>query len=917
MIEDIFDVNNVQLVEKTNHPVAWHSLPEEIVYKKLQSSISGIAREEVEERQREFGLNTLPERKPPTLLEVVFHQLKSPLIYILLIAGIIAIASGDLKDAIFILAVILLNTLIGTVQEYKAEQSAHTLQRLLRVQARIRRSGQQTVIDAIELVPGDVVLLESGDKVPADLRLVQANNLSIDESFLTGESIAANKKTNLLEQEIPVSDRFNMAYAGSTVSSGRGIGLVVATGKYTEVGKIARTVAEEEGAKPPLVLRMEKFSRQISVVVLAFASILGLISFSRGMPFNDVILLVIAMAVSAIPEGLPVAMTVALSLSTSRMAKRNVIVRKLTAVESLGSCTVIASDKTGTLTVNQQTVQLVELNCGTRVSFSGQGYIGEGKYSISHEKGNCSGIEGQLKELGRNAILCNEGSLEKENGEWKHTGDAMDVALLALGYKLGLDPKEIRQNNRTLAEIPFESEKRYAATLSQVVGRKILVAKGAIERILAFCDRMLMPEGYQTLDRQVINDNALSMAEEGYRVLAFASKEITEEINPEELDESILTSMSMDFLVGFIDPLKQDTIQAVETASQAGIKVVMITGDHPATALAIAKKLGIAESNREVVTGQELAEISDVQVPEFFERVKHSTVFARVSPDQKLQIVDALMLLGNFVAVTGDGVNDAPALRKANIGVAMGSGTDVAKDTASLIVTDDSMASIVSGVEEGRHAYANVRKVTLLLISTGLAELVLIGLAIAAGLPIPLLAVQILWLNLITNGIQDVALAFEAGEKGVMNLPPRPPSEGLFNRKMIEQVLISGLTMALICFGAWYWLIEIAEWEIGAARSGLLTLLVLMQFYHVLNCRSENTSIFKIPFRNNPVLIAGMVLAFVIHLLATNIPVLQNLLRTETLVLNKWLIFAALGMVITLVVELYKWISRRRESLTA
>jgi len=917
MIEDIFDVNNVQLIEKTNQPVAWHALPEENVFQKLQSSLSGIAREEVEERQREFGLNTLPERKPPTLLDVIFHQLKSPLIYILLIAGVIAVISGDLKDAIFILAVILLNTVIGTLQEYKAEQSAHSLQKLLRVQARIRRSGQQFTIDAIQLVPGDVVLLESGDKVPADLRLVQVNNLSIDESFLTGESMAAEKKVDLLEREVPVSDRRNIAYAGSTVSSGRGIGLVVASGRYTEVGKIARTVAEEEGAKPPLVLRMEKFSRQISVVVLAFASILGLISFSRGMPFNEVILLVIAMAVSAIPEGLPVAMTVALSLSTSRMAKRNVIVRKLTAVESLGSCTVIASDKTGTLTVNQQTVQLVELNCGTRIAFNGQGYNGEGEYSVTQENGNCTGINEQLKALGKNAILCNEGVLEFENGEWKHNGDAMDVALLAMGYKLGLDPKEIRQQNRTLAEIPFESEKRYAATLNHIDGRQILIVKGALENILTFCDKMMMPDGYVPVDQQLINNNALSMAEEGYRVLAFASKEFPADQKIKHLDESVLSGMSMDYLVGFIDPLKQDTIQAVETASQAGIKVVMITGDHPATALAIAKKLGIAESNKQVVTGRELAEIGDVLVPEFYERVKHSTVFARVSPDQKLQIVDALMHLGNFVAVTGDGVNDAPALRKANIGVAMGSGTDVAKDTASLIVTDDNMASIVSGVEEGRHAYANVRKVTLLLISTGLAELVLIGLAIAAGLPIPLLAVQILWLNLVTNGIQDVALAFEAGEKGVMKLPPRPPSEGLFNRKMIEQVLISGLTMAFICFGAWYWLIEIAEWEIDAARSGLLTLLVLMQFYHVLNCRSENTSIFKVPFRNNPVLIAGMVLAFVIHLLATNIPVLQNLLRTETLVLNKWLIFAGLGTTITAVVEIYKWISRRKERVIA
>jgi len=366
-------------------------------------------------------------------------------------------------------------------------------------------------------------------------------------------------------------------------------------------------------------------------------------------------------------------------------------------------------------------------------------------------------------------------------------------------------------------------------------------------------------------------------------------------------------------LLGFMDPLRPEVRASVQTAQQAGIGVVMITGDHPATALAIGRELGIADSPSQIVTGQELAAIGDVHVPEFYERVKQSTIFARVSPDQKLQIVDALMALGNFVAVTGDGVNDAPALRKANIGVAMGSGTDVAKDTASLIVTDDNFASIVAGVEEGRHAYANVRKVTLLLISTGLAELILIGLSILAGLPVPLLAVQILWLNLVTNGIQDVALAFEAGEKGVMRLPPRKPSEGIFNRKMIEQVLLSGLTMAAVCFVDWVWLIESGVEE-SVARSSLLTLLVIMQFYHVLNCRSEINSAFRVPLRNNPVLIGGMVLAFALHILATEVPFLQTLLRTSPLPVQSWLGFAAIGIILMVVMEVYKLIRRPKQA---
>jgi magnesium-transporting ATPase (P-type) len=907
-MDETLNRDKVQLVEMPNQPIAWHATPDEQVFKKLQASTGGLTLPQVEERQLEFGRNSLPAREPPTLLEVILHQFKSPLIYILLVAGAIALLTGDVKDAAFILAVIVLNASIGTAQEYRAEQSAHALQQMLRIQARVRRGGQESLVDAEELVPGDVVLLESGAKVPADLRLIQINNLAIDESFLTGESMAAVKRLELLEEGVPVGDRANMAYAGSTVTAGRGVGLVVATGKYTEVGRIARTVAEEVGAKPPLVLRMEKFARQISFLVVGFAGILGVISFARGMGLNEVLFLVIAMAVSAIPEGLPVAMTVALSLSTGRMAKRNVIVRRLAAVESLGSCTVIASDKTGTLTVNQQTVRVVQFPRGNRIQVGGQGYNDEGEITL--EGGELPAeIRARLDTLGRDAILCNEGALDRSDGGWAHSGDAMDVALLALARKLGLDPREVRERFTTVAEIPFESEKRYAATLNQVNGQATLIIKGAVEVVLSFCSQMHTSGGSVPVDADRINQQALDLAGEGYRVLAFASHDVPADQAKAPLDESHLSGLTLQALVAFIDPLRPEARTAVETACQAGIKVAMVTGDHPATALAIARELGIAESEHQVVTGQELAEIGDVHVPEFYERVKQANVFARVSPDQKLHIVDALMGMGHFVAVTGDGVNDAPALRKANIGVAMGSGTDVAKDTASLIITDNNFASIVAGVEEGRHAYANVRKVTLLLISTGLAELILIGLSIAAGLPVPLLAIQILWLNLVTNGIQDVALAFEAGEKGVMKRLPRKPSEGLFNRKMIEQMGLSGATMSLVCFGAWAWMIG-AGWEETAARNGLLTLLVLMQFYHVINCRSEYVSGWRIPLRNNPVLMIGMLVAFLIHVAATEVPFLQSLLRTQSLPIDQWLILGAIAATVLVTIELYKWRSQ-------
>ncbi len=905
------EIEQIQLTEMPNQPISWHSISEEEVLQKLQTNLKGLNTYQVNERQKEFGRNVLPSRKPPTLFDVILHQFKSPLIYILLVASFIAILTGDIKDAVFILVVIVLNATIGTIQEWRAEQSAHALQQMLKVQGRVRREGQQVYIDAEELVPGDVIILESGDKVPADLRLVQTNNLAIDEAFLTGESVPATKGIALQKRDIPVADRHNMAYAGSTVVTGRGVGLVVATGRYTEVGKIARTVAEEEGSKPPLVVRMEQFSRQISLVVLGFAGILGIISFTRGMVLNEVFILVIAMAVSAIPEGLPVAMTVALSLATSRMAKRNVIVRKLTAVESLGSCTVIASDKTGTLTVNQQTVRTIIFPGGRRILVGGQGYNATGELNIEGGIPLDEETRTRLQVLVRNAVLCNEGDLNQIDGAWKHTGDAMDVALLVLGYKMGILPAEMREKYPKLAEIPFESEKRYAATSHQANSDQIIVVKGAVETVLSFCNQMQTSSGVQPLDAGRMIQQAETLAEEGFRVLAFASR--SQPIStPTVIDETHLTDMTLDALVGFIDPLRPEARDAVRTAQQAGIHVAMITGDHPATAFAIARDLGIADSKDQVVTGQELAAIGDVHVPEFYERVKQASVFARVSPDQKLHIVDAMMKLGNFVAVTGDGVNDAPALRMANIGVAMGSGTDVAKDTASIIVTDDNFASIVAGVEEGRHAYANVRKVTLLLISTGLAELVMIGLSIAAGYPVPLLAVQILWLNLVTNGIQDVALAFEAGEKGVMNDRPRPPSEGIFNRKMIEQVLLSGLTMAVVCFGVWVYLNN-TGWEEAAARNALLTLLVMMQFYHVQNCRSETTSAFRVPLRNNRILLVGMSLAFILHVLATELPFFQSLLRTQSLPVEYWLIFTAVGAIMIIVLEIYKWLARVRK----
>jgi len=755
------------MVSRTHAPrlgeERWHSLSEQEVYQELQSSPEGLDDKEAAHRLSFYGSNELPAKKPPSIWAVLLHQVRNPLIFILLAAAVASLAIGEGTDAVFILIVIALNSALGAYQEYSAEKSAASLQRLLKIKARVRRGKREREIPSEELVPGDIVLLESGNKVPADLRLLQVMNLAADESFLTGESMAAEKDTAVLGADTGVSDRRNMAFAGSTITSGRGQGVVVATAAGTQVGMIARSVAESESGKPPLVLRMEKFIKHISILVLLVGVALSVLLRYQGYGVGAIFFFVVALAVSAIPEGLPVALTVALSIATKRMSRRQVIVRKLTAVESLGSCTVIASDKTGTLTVNQQTARRIALPDGRIMAISGEGYNGEGE--VSDESGGGLDAPGRqrLRELAELSVLANEGSLLRENGQWKYRGDAMDVAFLSLGYKLDLEPQELKQRSRLLGEIPYESERKFSAVCYEREGAGFAAAKGAVETILDFCDSMRREEDRIPLDRPSIERQAEAMAQQGLRVLAVAGGDLPGFEEKGEFHARDLSGLVFHGLVGFIDPLRPEAVDSVKKCGEAGIQVLMITGDHPSTAAAIARDLGLAGVGDPVVSGQQLSEAGTPDSPAFEKLVSSARVFARVSPAQKLEIVDVLIRRGEFVAVTGDGVNDAPALRRANIGVAMGSGTDVAKEVGSMIVADDNFASIVSGVEEGRFAYDNVRKVIYLLISTGAAEVVMFVAAILAGLPLPLLAVQLLWLNLVTNGIQDVALAFEGG----------------------------------------------------------------------------------------------------------------------------------------------------------
>ena len=881
------------------HKIEWYRLKSNEALSMLNSSEIGLSNKEAEKRLKKFGRNTLPVKKPTSIPKIILEQILNPLIYILIAACAVSFSLKAMKDAFFIFIVILTNTIIGSYQEWKAEKSSKALHNLLKIYIKTKRNEETQTVNAEFLVPGDIVQLESGGKVPADIRILKQTRLMADESLLTGESTPVVKNSEKIEREVPLSDRENMLYAGSMITSGRGLGVVTETGLQTELGKIAETVTSLKKTKPPLMKRMERFSRQISLVVIAACGFIALIEFLRGEAIVDIFFLVVALAVSSIPEGLPAALTVALSVGMSRMAKRNVIIRKLPAVEGLGSCTLIASDKTGTLTVNKQTVKLLYLPNGSKFHVTGEGYTDEGE--IKPFKKNYSVSE--VEELVKCAVICNEGIMIKKRGKWASQGDAVDIALLALGYKFGLNPQNVKKNSETLKEIPFEPERKFSARFYKHNEKVMVAVKGASEVVLEFCSHMKKNNNLIEIDKKYIEIQLKTLSGTGHRVIALAKGEIASK-HDHEYHEEDLKNLTFLGLIGLIDPLRPEAKSAVNTCKKAGIKVIMITGDHPETAYTIGKNLSIVKSRDDVAEGTKLAEI-DKSSGEFTAIVNKATVFARVTPLQKLYIVESLIKSGNFIAVTGDGVNDAPALKKAHISVAMGSGTDVAKDVSSIIIVDDNFASIVAGVEEGRYSYDNIRKVIYLLISTGAAEIILFLLAILSNLPAPLVAVQLLWLNLATNGIQGVALAFEKGEKETMEKPPRKPKEGIFNKLMVQETIISGVSMGVIAYTFWVILMtkEVSEFS---ARNIILVLMVLFENIHAFNCRSEYKSAFKIPIRNNILLVTAVIAAQAIHITFLNIPIMQDTLGLEPIGFKKWLYLLVFSGSILLIMELFK-----------
>ncbi len=902
---------------RSSAATAWHSLTAAQALAAQESRAEGLNEAEAGRRLAECGPNRLPRGRAPGGLALYVRQFKSPLVYLLLAASVVSVFVGEWSDALFIFVVLQLNAVIGGYQEWRAETSAAALDRMMRDRVVVLRDGLARQIDTADLVPGDIVRLESGGRVPADLRLLELHELSVDESLLTGESLPLEKDVDLVAPATaPLPERLNLLFAGTTVLTGRARALVVASGAETQIGRIASALALPDQAPPPLIARLERMGRMIGIATVVAIAVLATVQLLQGLDLLTVFLVAVALAVAAIPEGLPVAITVALSIATGRMARRNVIVRALPAVEGLGACSLIASDKTGTLTCNELTAKHVLLfdDAGPAVAgtVGGQGYRPIGTVAVDGRAPSNQELAG-FAELARSAALCNEAEIAFVDDEVRHLGDTVDVAFLVLAAKLGLDPAALRGSYRLHGMIPYEPQRRYAASFvsggdaaagpvsAGAAGGATVHVKGALEVLLPMCDGI-------DAERALAAGDAL--AAEGYRVLAVAHGSVSRDA-AERADAGSLRYLRLLGLVGLMDPLRPEVPDAIQRCREAGISVVMITGDHPETARAIARELGVGDGDPVVVTGAELQAAAPA-TEGFAARVNSAQVFARVEPVQKLEIVQALQRAGHVVAVTGDGVNDAPALAAADIGVAMGKGgTDVARGAADLILTDDNFASIVGGIEEGRIAYDNVRKLIYLLISTGLGEIVLFLLAILAGLPFPLFAVQLLWLNLVTNGIQHVALALEKGEPGILQRRPRPRDEALFDRRMIGQVAMAGGYMGFCGFAFYYWCLERGVPE-PEARNLLLLLMVLFENVHAVNARSERRSALGVPVMANPFLFVAIAAAQGLHIAALYTPGLSHVLAVEPVSLLEWLLVLALALSLLAVMEMWKVLPGRK-----
>lgn len=904
--------HNGQSSKSASNSKNWHSENINVVMESLVTSADGLSTAKVTNNRNKYGPNRLPEAKTRGPLIRFFYQFHNVLIYVLLVASAVTAMLGHWVDASVILAVVILNALIGFVQEGKAENALKAIRQMLSPNAMVIRDGRQTTIHAEDLVPGDIVLLQSGDKVPADLRLLRVKGLQIQESVLTGESMAVEKITDAVAQDTVIGDRRCMTYSGTLVTHGQGTGIVVATGAQTEIGRISTLVTEVKAVTTPLLRQMAQFGRWLTAAILGIAMITFIFgSLVRDYAVADMFLAAVSLAVAAIPEGLPAIMTITLAIGVQRMARRNAIIRKLPAVETLGAVTVICSDKTGTLTRNEMTVRSIT-TASNLFELAGTGYDPHGAISLAN-RDVLAEERPLLLEVVRAAVLCNDASLEQRNREWLVHGDPMEGALLISGLKAGLDIEaEGKQYPRTDL-IPFESEHRFMATLHHShSGDDFIFLKGAPENVLRMCAKQRTFDGDQPLDKNYWLNRIEEMAEQGQRVLAIAFKPVSHETIELKFSD-VENDLTMLGLFGLIDPPREEAIEAVQVCDKAGISVKMITGDHGATARTIARQLKL-DNTDDVLTGQDLEVMSE---DELRQRVLNVDVYARVNPEHKLLLVRLLQQQGLIVAMTGDGVNDAPALKRADVGTAMGqNGTEAAKEAAEMVLADDNFASIAHAVEEGRTVYDNLKKAILFILPTNGGEALVILAAILFGFhQLPLTPVQILWVNMITAVTLALSLAFEPPEQNVMQRPPRNAHQPMLTAHLIWRVAFVSIILMSGTFGLFLWEMEQGV-SIEHARTVAVNTLVLFEIFYLFNSRYITASIFsRAGLTGNRYVLIAIGILIIFQLGFTYLTPLQTLFGTTDIEFTIWIRIVLVSSSVLFLVELEKYVVRRIERI--
>lgn len=889
----------------------WHHLSEESVIKLLESNLEdGILVKQAKKRLALFGYNQLIAQKSKGPIVRFFLQFHQPLVYILLVSGIVTAFLRQWVESAAIVSVTIVNAIVGFLQETKALKALEILARGMQVKTRVVREGKTYEIAANQLVPGDIVLLRSGDKVPADLRLLRVHGLRIDESILTGESLPIDKQAGDLSVSAILAERNNMAYANTLVIHGQAKGIVVATGKRMEIGRISELISEGELLETPLTRKIKQFSNRLLWGILIFSAATFAIGLWQGRGVTEIFLITVALAVSLIPEGLPAAFTIILAIGVSRMAKKNAIIRKLPAVETLGSTTVICADKTGTLTENKVTVQSI-FSGGNYYKITTTGYVPEGEILDANDEKADLNIP--LKECLLAGLLCNDSLLVNEGGIWDIEGDPTEGALIVSARKAGLTEEHYSEKfARIGVGIPFESEHQFMATLHNMGKdkKKKIYLKGSAETLLSRCSKILMEEGQAVaLDPKAIMEEVNNMAERGMRVLAFAKRELDF-----EGDEIGHQDVASDFvflgLQAMIDPAREDAIKAIENCYLASIEVKMITGDHETTAAAIAQKLKIKEiqGHPALITGKELLE---AHPDEMGDLVNDNSIFARVTPEQKLDIVRALQSKGNIVAMTGDGVNDAPAIKQADIGIAIGEGgSEIAKEVADMVLLDNNFATIAKAVEEGRCVFDNLVKFIIWTLPTCCGAGLIIFISIIIGGVSPLITEQILWINMATSLMLGLTLAFEPKERDVMMRAPRDPKSPIITKALAIRIFSVSLLMLAAAYILFHWHLN-TEADLKVARTVVTNLLVIVQAFYLLNCRSLEKSVFSVGLFSNKWMLLGIGCMIIAQLIFTYVPIFNRLFKTAPISLNSWILIVLFSFLVCLAIGVEKWISNR------